>query len=379
MDYFSRAGYRPSYSAPLVIPELSTTFVLSVGLLQLKAVLTPHAQSTHFEDFCMVQRCLRQFDIVNSGYTNHLSFFEMAGAISSGDRSQTEVIHNLVEFLTREIGFDINRLVFTVFGGGEFMGRKIPADESSQRSLSDLGISPSQIHICGVNSNFFGNTERDIAYGPSLEIYIDRGSKSSCPIDNTPQPDCLPQRYVEIGTCVFLKYLRDDESLREMPRAFCEAGIGVERVSFVSSGLSHIYELTPLRDVSAFLETHCLLSPILQRDQKCQADICSDYLRAVTFAIADGAKPGGSGGRQHVMRSLTRRLLARLDWKTDVLIDVLPDLLSLVAERNRHVSNLPESMINTVCKIIISEIELFRKNINSDKINLNSYLTGPEI
>jgi|CXWL01.1.fsa_nt_gi alanyl-tRNA synthetase len=373
MKHFSKAGYAPTDSVSLVIPELSTTFVLSVGLLQLKAVLTPHAEHAHFPDFCMVQRCMRQFDIESSGFANHLSFFEMAGAISSGKRSQSEVIQSVCGFLTGTVGLDKDCLVFSTFSGGEFMGQQLPGDNLSRQSLVSLGMSSSRILARGPESNFFGNTDRDVAYGPSVEIYLDRGPQLNCPEGGECRLDCLCQRFVEVATCVFLKYLRANGGFREMPRPFCEAGVGVERLAFTSSGLPSIHQLKPLQDVAVFMMEHQLLAEGWSDEVGRQAGICSDYLRAVTFAVADGARPGGSGGRQYVTRTLIRRLLIRADWQRGAFIQALPALVDLVAELNRHILDLPKSTRSSVCDVIASEIRLFRSHLEAGKISPDRY------
>lgn len=376
MEYFAGEGYAPSDSMSLLIPELSTTFVLSVGLLQLKAVLTPHAQERRFPDFCMVQRCLRQFDIARAGYANHLSFFEMAGAISSGERTQAEVIQSIIQYLTDVAGIDKKDAAFTAFGGGEFLGRYMPRDEDSLHSLSRLGISQSQIQMRGSEDNFFGNIERDVAYGPSLEIYLDRGVQSSCPNMGTCQPGCPCQRYVEVGTCVFLKYIRDNGSFSEMPQAFCEIGVGVERLAFTSAGLSSIHQLKPLRDVAIFVMEHGLLAKGVGEDPLHQANVCSDHLRAATFAIADGARPGGSGGRQHVMRTLIRRCLIRMSWEGVSLMDALPGLVDRVSEANEHIVALSKDAKQTVCDVLTEEARFFQTSMHDGKIKPDRYLRG---
>ncbi|MBU0718381.1 MAG: hypothetical protein KJ749_09050 [Planctomycetes bacterium] len=369
MQHFTAAGYQPAESAPLVIPELHTTFVMSVGLLQLKAVLTPHSDKKRFPTFCMVQRCLRHFDIENAGMANHLSFFEMAGAISSGDRSQQEVLESIFEYLTGTIGLDKGRLFFSTFSGGEFLGREIPADDTSREALARLGVSQDRLLRRGAESNFFGNTARDNAYGPSVEVYFDRGPQSGCPEAGACQPDCRCQRYVEVGTCVFLQYIRNNGSFRRMPRAFCEAGVGVERLAFASSDLSSIHQLKPLLDVAEFMMEKGLLVENAGR----QADICSDHLRGAVFAIADGARPGGSG-RSHLLRTLIRRLLVRTDRRDDRVIEYLPALVDMVADGNRHVVDLSVKIRTAIRETLADEIRLFQANMDSGKIRRGTYL-----
>ena len=375
MRHFTDAGYQPAESAPLVIPELHTTFVMSVGLLQLKAVLTPHSERKRFPAFCMVQRCLRHFDIENAGTANHLSFFEMAGAISSGDRSQSEVLESVLEYLTREMGLDKDHLIFSTFAGGEFLGQDIPGDDMSGEALSKLGIPRERLLRRGAESNFFGNTARDNAYGPSVEIYFDRGHQAACHNGRKCQPGCVCQRYIEVGTCVFLKYIRNNGSFREMPRAFCEAGVGVERLAFTIANMSNIHQIKPLRDVAVFLMERGLLAKSVAEEPLRQANICSDHLRGAVFAIADGARPGGNG-RDHLLRTLIRRFLIRINWQSDSVLDALPALVDKVADGNPHILALSEDSRQTVRDVLAGEAKFFQASMNDGKIRPDRYLKG---
>jgi alanyl-tRNA synthetase len=143
-------------------------------------------------------------------------------------------------------------------------------------------------------------------------VYLDRGRRPGCLDVAACRPGCICQRYVEVGTCVFLKYLRNNGSFRTMPRAFCEAGVGVERLAFAAAGLGNIHQLKPLRDVAVFMIENGLLAKSDGKESIRRANICSDHLRGAVFAIADGARPGGNG-RDHLLRTLIRRFLVRCD------------------------------------------------------------------
>jgi len=377
LEYFAEQGYQPTESAPLVIPQLHTAFVMSVGLLQLKAVLTPHAHNRNFPPFCMVQRCLRHYDMEEVGANNRLSFFEMAGAISSGDKEQPEVLAKMLEFLTDVVDLAKDRLVFSTFAGGDFMGTPLPPDDVSRQVLPRLGVVGARILGRGPSTNLFGTAPRDEACGPTVEIFLDRGQQPACPDPSSCKPGCSCQRYVEVGTCVFLRYLKADGGLETLSRAYSEAAVGVERLAFTSSGLSTVYDLRPLQDVSTYLGERRLVRRSRFDQQRQYAQVCSDHLRAAVFALAEGARPG-RGGRAHVLRKLIRRLFARATFDQNGFVGSLPEVVKLVAERNSHVINLTLKQLRSVCDVLASEGRLFQESMTRGKIDVHRYLRGPK-
>ena len=377
LEYFSGQGYQPTDSAPLVIPELHTAFVMSVGLLQLKAVLTQHAQDRNFPPFCMVQRCLRHYDIERVGMNNHLSFFEMAGAISSGDKEQPQVLATLLEFLTDIAGLKKDSLVFTIFAGGDFMNISLPADEVSIQVLLRLDVARSRVFGRGPETNLFGLPPREEACGPAVEIFLDRGLQPSCPNPAACEPGCSCQRFVEIGTCVFLQYLKVDKGLEKLSKIYCEAAVGVERLAFARSNLPSIYDLGSLREVSTYLEQRQMIQRSNPQQQQQQAQICADHLRASVFALAENALPG-RGGRAHVLRKLVRRLFARTTFDKNGFMASLPNVVKLVAERNCHIMSWSQEQVHSVMDVLNSEARLFQEGLRMGTIDKLRYLKGPE-
>lgn len=374
LDHFETKGYSPTDSSPLIVSQMPTAFVMSVGLLQLNAILTPHADEKNFPPFCMIQRCFRHYDMEIVGTGNRLSFFEMAGAISSGDRSQAQVLSSLKDFLTDVVGLDGEHLVFSTFSGGDFLGHWMEADKVSLEALAALNVPEARIFLGDASTNFFGRAPRDNVCGPAVEVFFDRGRQPQCPEPSLCKPGCSCQRYVEVATCVFLAYRKGEGRPKVMPRIYCEAAVGVERLAFVSSGLASIYDLPQLRDVGLFLIEHGLLFPHVICQENRDADICSDHLRAAVYALADGASPGRSG-RPHLLRKLIRRFFARTV-ASDSLIDHLPSLVRLVAKRNHHILPMTEERIRSIVDALASEAKAYYESLKAGRTESHRYLKG---
>ena len=372
-DYFGARGYKPTESAPLVISQLHTAFVMSVGLLQLKAVLTPHADERNFPPFCMVQRCIRHYDIERVGHANRLSFFEMAGAINSGDKDQAEVLSSVLAFLSSELDDDAHRLTFTVFSGGRYLGEDIPPDRTSRQALLKYGIPGDRIIPRGPEDNLFGMIAREESCGPSVEVFFDRGQNGHSGHGGQCQPGCDCERYVEVGTCVFLQYIKEADSLSRLPRTFSEAAIGMERLAFIRGGYATIYDLPGFAAVRQFISEHLVADTATQQDALHASTICADHLRAFTFAVAEGARPG-RGGRAHLLRKLLRRVFARIDTQSKQIPHDLCSTARLIAERNSHVTTLTAPVVKMVCDVLADELALYRHGLDKGRIDAVRYL-----
>src|SRR5439155_18458712 len=110
---------------------------------------------------------------------------------------------------------------------------------------------------------------------------------------------------------------------RPLPRPGIDTGMGIERLAMIVQGKLTIFDtdlFAPL--VSAVLagrggkRAAAQPGPIELRD----ARIVADHMRALTFAIAEGALPGNEGAG-YVLRRLLRRAVTRLRSRQGLAID----------------------------------------------------------
>ena len=351
-DHYTRHGFEILPSSPLVHEQLPTAFVMSVGLLQLEPVLATGDPSREWRDFAMIQRCIRHFDMEHVGSGDRLSFFEMAGAITDGTRSIREIIETLHAFLFGVLDLDPRRVFFTVFGGGRFNGSFCPADEDTPKALAALGVAPDHVLTMGVDENLFGTVSREEFCGPSLETFVDRGLRPhTTPHDC--RPGCRCGRYVEIGNTVLLKYRKSDSALMPLSRTYVESALGVERTAFATSDQATLHDLQELRMVRETILENFPSS----LGGRC-AYVCADHLRAIAYAVADGARPG-HGGRRHVLRKLIRRFLVHLGDPRKEFKSALRESTLSLAKSNNHVMRLHDADLCTLVSVILQEKDIF--------------------
>jgi alanyl-tRNA synthetase len=314
LDFFVARGHTAVPSSPLVPNDPSLLFT-TAGMVQFKPYYTA-AGEVPYARAVSVQKCLRLTDLENVGLTpRHDTFFEMLGNFSFGSRDRgayfkDEAIAFAWEFVTGVLGLPKDRLYFSVFNGEG----GLPRDDEAIALWKKVGASPSQIVELGRADNFWGPAGGAGACGPCSEIYFDLGDQ---------RPDDLPDgafwgerpgdpgdRFMEFWNLVFPQYdAQPGGGLTPLARPGIDTGMGLERLSLIQQGRRTIFET----DVFAPLVEHVLAESGVNRPAAPMvrdARIIADHVRALTFAIAEGALPGNEGAG-YVLRRLLRRAVTR--------------------------------------------------------------------
>lgn len=306
-----------------------------------------------------IQRCLRTNDIDNVGVTaRHQTFFEMLGNFSIGDYFRDEAISWAYEFLTSDKYLDIpvSKLYVTVYTD----------DKETFNKWLSLGMPHD--HIILLDTNFW-----EIGQGPSgpdSEVFFDRGEKYD--------PDHLGiklleeeienDRYIEIWNNVFSQYNAtpglDRNDYPELPSKNIDTGMGLERM------------LTIFQDAPTNFDTD-LFIPIINKIEEIsgktyhnEADfkIIADHVRALTFALADGANFGNTG-RDYVLRRLLRRSI-RYGKKIGINDAFMGKLVPIVVDIMKfHYPYLITKMDMIINKINTEE-NLFHKTLENGEKKL---------
>ena len=190
---------------------------------------------------------------------------------------------------------------------------------------SETDINPKHILKFAEKDNFWEMGETGPC-GPCSEIHISVGDDFDNPdLVNAGSPECI-----EIWNLVFIQYNRDETGkLHELPAKHVDTGMGFERVCAVLQKKKSNYEtdvFTPIIDAVVKLSK----VKYDKEEDRIPMRVIADHIRALTFAIADGAVPGNDG-RGYVLRRILRRA-ARYGRKINLKDPFLYKLVDILSE-----------------------------------------------
>ena len=298
LDFFKEHGHMIMPSASLIPQDDPTLLWINSGVATMKKYFDGSVVPKNHR-ITSSQKSIRTNDIENVGKTaRHQTFFEMLGNFSVGDYFRNEAITWAWEFLTspKWLGLDKSKLYCTVY----------PKDIDSQKVWEKAGMPKN--HIFKLEDNFWDIGEGPC--GPDTEIFYDRGQENNDVAEDDPEnfPGGENARYLEIWNIVFSQYNHlPNGKYVDQPHKNIDTGMGLERVLSILQGAPTNFETD-------------LFLPIIHATEEMtpgkkygvnKADttafkIIADHVRAVSFAIADGALPSNNG-RGYVLRRLIRR------------------------------------------------------------------------
>ncbi len=330
IDFFVKTkGHTFVPSSPVVPHDDPTLLFINSGMNQFKALFLGES-SLDLKRAANSQKCLRvsgkHNDLDEVGRdTYHHTFFEMLGNWSFGDYYKNEALVWSWELLTEVWKLPKDRLFATVY-------RDDDEAEAIWRSKTD--INPNHIMRFGEKSNFWEMGEVGPC-GPCSEIHFDMGdpaTRASTFQDPILGVNGENARYIEIWNNVFMQYERlKDGSLKPLKAKHVDTGMGFERVCSIIQGSGSNYEtdlFRPLLDQIANM-THM---PYDQGVNGTPHRVIADHLRALVFAIGDGATPGNEG-RGYVLRRILRRasrFSQDLDQKKPFIFKLVPRLVEIM-------------------------------------------------
>ncbi|MBI1799608.1 MAG: alanine--tRNA ligase [Candidatus Eisenbacteria bacterium] len=319
LDYFIKNGHTEVPSSPLV-PGDPTLLFTTAGMVQFKPYYSA-AGDVPYTRAVSIQKCLRLTDLENVGLTpRHDTFFEMLGNFSFGPRAKgayfkEEAIAFAWEFVTHVLGLPRSRLCVSIFEGEG----TLPRDEEAIALWKKVGMPADRIVPLGRADNFWGPAGGAGACGPSSEIYFDLGEKRPEYLSEGAfwgeKPGDAGDRYMEFWNLVFPQYdAQKDGSLERLPRAGIDTGMGLERLALIVQGKSTIFETDLFEPLVRQVLSQAPAARVADRDGASvsakaalrDARMIADHVRALTFAIAEGALPGNEGAG-YVLRRLLRR------------------------------------------------------------------------
>src|SRR5690625_3349627 len=322
LEFFKEKGHKVEKSASLVPVDDPTLLWINSGVATLKKYFDGSVIPEN-PRIASSQKSIRTNDIENVGLTaRHHTMFEMLGNFSIGDHFKEEAIEWAWEFLTAEkwLALDPDKLYVTVH-----------TEDKDAREIWENKIGLPKDHVLDEDENYW-----DIGVGPSgpqTEIFYDRGPENNdLPADD---PESYPggenERWLEIWNLVFSQYNHlPDGTYEPLPNKNIDTGMGLERI------VSVMQEAPTNFETDLFMPLIHKVEELSGKEYKTAGDlqqsfkVIADHIRAVTFAIADGALPSNEG-RGYVLRRLIRRAIMH-GRKLDINEPFLTELVPVVGE-----------------------------------------------
>jgi alanyl-tRNA synthetase len=335
LEFFVRRDHRLFASDSLVPEGDASVLFTGAGMNQFKDAFLGKGPPD-LRRATSSQKCLRMPDLDNVGRTpSHHTFFEMLGNFSFGDYFKREAIRYAVEFLEGELGIPRSRLAVTVY---------LEDDEAATIWEQEIGFAKDRIFRYGESDNFWPaeapSKGPNGPCGPCSEIYFDFGKAAAKTNGGGPAED--NGRYVEVWNLVFTQFdRRDGGVLAPLPRKNIDTGMGLERIARVMQGKATNYEIDSFAPILAAIQGAAGKRYGEDAPNDVRMRRIADHLRAATFCIADGVRPGNEG-RGYVVRKVVRRAamdLRELGAREPRLKHVVP---AVVAAMGGHYEELRE-------------------------------------
>ncbi len=371
-EFFREKGHLLVESAPVVPAGDPTLLFTNAGMNQFKPIFLGEEKGYRKEGkiwkrVVNTQRCIRvsgkHNDLDEVGHdTYHHTLFEMLGNWSFGDYFKKEAISWAWELLTDRWKLDKGRLYVTVFGGNEEDGQ--PEDtESAGYWESETDIDPSRILRFGSEDNFWEMGDSGPC-GPCSEIHIDlRSDEERREVDGATLVNRDHPLVMEIWNLVFIQYNRlADRTLEKLPARHVDTGMGFERICAILQGKTSNYDSDLFQPL---LKKISGLSGVKYGEGE-ETDIAMrvivDHIRAVSFAIADGASPSNEG-RGYVIRRILRRAV-RYGWdKLGFREPFFHRLVPVLAEQFRTIFPELERQTDYVTNVVRAEEQSFIRTL----------------
>ncbi|MBQ38801.1 MAG: alanine--tRNA ligase [Gemmatimonadaceae bacterium] len=360
LSFFEGKAHTRVPSASVVPADDPTLYFTNAGMNQFKDVFLGLG-SRQYTRAVDTQKCIRvsgkHNDLEEVGISPwHHTFFEMLGNWSFGDYFKEEAIQWHWELLTERFGMDPKRLWATVFEGGE----GVPADEDAEALWPKVTDLPAdRVVRLPAKDNFWEMGETGPC-GPCSELHYYLGDDLSLQSEALLRAD--GPEFVEIGNLVFIQFNRgEDGSLQPLPAQHVDTGTGFERLCSLLQNKDNNYDTDVFR-------------PLIERIAEVTGGdpdgdvgrvpmrVIADHVRALTFAIADGAMPANDG-RGYVLRRILRRG-ARFGRQLDQHEPFIYKLVEPLAQTVAHVFPEAAAKAPHVAMVIKAEEESFGKTLD---------------
>lgn len=358
VDYFVKQGHQNIVSAPVVPHDDPTLLFVNSGMNQFKSIFLGDNRQG-LKRAANSQKCLRvsgkHNDLDEVGRdTYHQTLFEMLGNWSFGDYYKKEAITWAWDLLTNVWKLPKDRLFVTVYKDD---------DEAEDFWKTDTDLEHWRILRFAEKENFWEMGDVGPC-GPCSEIHFDMGDPATQQAtfnDKIAGVNGTNARYIEIWNLVFMQFERlQDGSLKPLKSKHVDTGMGFERICSIIQGSGSNYETDLFRPLLDKI-TELTGVPYDAGVKGTPHRVIADHLRALSFAIADGATPGNEG-RGYVLRRILRRasrFSQELNQKGPFIFKLVPMLVEMMGDVYPELAQRQDY----ISQVILSEEERFGKTL----------------
>jgi alanyl-tRNA synthetase len=359
VEFFKSKQHTYVPSSPVVPHDDPTLLFINAGMNQFKSALLGENREG-YKRVANSQKCIRvsgkHNDLDEVGRdTYHHTLFEMLGNWSFGDYYKKEAISWAWELLTEVWKLPKDRLFASVYKND---------DEAMEIWKTVTDIPHDRILRFGDKENFWEMGDVGPC-GPCSEIHFDMGdpeTREATFADPIHGVNGTNARYIEIWNLVFMQFERiAGGDLKPLKNKNVDTGMGFERACSVIQGSGSNYEtdvFRPLIDKIAELSS----TPYDKGVDGTPHRVIADHIRALSFAIADGATPGNEG-RGYVLRRILRRaskFARELGQKDPFLYKIVPALAALMGGAYPEL----KARQDYIAQVIRAEEERFGKTLD---------------
>lgn len=376
LEFFKEKGHTIVPSSPVVPYEDPTLLFTNAGMNQFKDVFLGLG-SREYKRAVDTQKCIRaggkHNDLEEVGIDGyHHTFFEMLGNWSFGDYYKKEAIRWGWELLTKVWKLPKERLWATIYKTD---------DEALELWKSETDIDHTHILRFGEKDNFWEMGETGPC-GPCSEVHYDF-SKDGCKAEDV---NAGLEDVIEIWNLVFIQYNRDEKGeLHTLPSKHVDTGMGFERIVRVINNKKSNYDTDIFEPI--LNEIVKITGAEYKGENISSINAIADHIRALTFAICDGAIPSNEG-RGYVLRRILRRasrLARKLNYTNPLLFELVVPVINNfkevfpeLTEKKDFIINIIKSEEDSFNLTLDRGLELFNEIYNRIKNNKEKIFPGDE-
>ncbi|UCD65177.1 MAG: alanine--tRNA ligase [Candidatus Zixiibacteriota bacterium] len=361
LDYFAENDHRVVPSSPVIPFDDPTILFTNAGMNQFKDIFTGKRR-VDYKRAASCQKCIRaggkHNDLDNVGFTaRHHTFFEMLGNFSFGDYFKEEAIYFAWEWVTGVLDLPVDQLYATVYETDD------EAFELWEKIAPEL--KGGRVLRFGKKDNYWAMGDIGPA-GPCSEVHYDRGEKFGTGPQDVVNGET--ERFAEIWNLVFMQYdQQPDGKLVDLPSPSVDTGAGLERIATIMQGVESNYQIDIFKSL---IEAISEITHANYKKHVSSHHVVADHLRALTFAIADGAGISNEG-QGYVLRRILRRasrhgrLLGAHEpfiFKlVPVLVEQMGDAYPEIVEKQTHIENVIKAEEESFGRTLETGLELFER------------------